>query len=78
MAALPYFLGVLRIDPSHDLWGSQGAWKTCDDATYWRSLALARAGNLLFAMLAVVVTYRWAEELFGGRAGVGAALLLVA
>jgi 4-amino-4-deoxy-L-arabinose transferase-like glycosyltransferase len=76
VAALPYFWGVLRSDPGHDLWGEQGAWKTCDDATYWRSLALARAGNLLFAVLAAVVAYRWAVELFGGWAGVGAAALV--
>jgi 4-amino-4-deoxy-L-arabinose transferase-like glycosyltransferase len=42
---------------------------------YWKSLALARAGNLIYALLLFYFVYRWSARLYGAWAAVGACLL---
>ncbi len=72
LAALPYYLGGLRLGAVDDLWGS-GAWATHETAFYWRTLALARAGNLVFASLIFLFVYLWSARLAGPWSGVAAA-----
>jgi len=55
------------------LWG--GMWREGSPEYYWRTLSLARAGNLVFGLLLLWVVYAWAAELFGRRTGAIAALL---
>ena len=50
LGVLPYYFAGLRLNDRNDLW-LHGAWFHCDALTYWKSLALARAGNLLFAAI---------------------------
>jgi hypothetical protein len=69
VAALPYFLGGLRLNAADDLWGG-GMWSESGEAFYWRTLALARAGNLLFAALLFLFVYLWSARLWGPWAGV--------
>lgn len=76
IAALPYYLGGLRSGGQQKLWGG-GTWTREPAEFYWKTLSLARAGNLLFAVLLFLVVYRWTREMWGERAGLGACLLLV-
>ncbi len=71
VAALPYFVAGLRLNHANELWG-QGAWATREVAYFWRTLALARAGNLLFAVLLFSFVYLWAQRLYGPTAGLAA------
>jgi len=64
VAVLPYCFAGLRLAHGFDLWG-YGMWGTRDLSFYWRSLALARAGNLLFAAVLFLFVYRWSSELYG-------------
>jgi 4-amino-4-deoxy-L-arabinose transferase-like glycosyltransferase len=74
LAVLPYYGAGLRVNEGGSLWGT-GMWGSGSDEVYWKSLALARAGNLIFAVLAVLVAGRWAGDLFGVWAGRAAMLL---
>lgn len=76
VALLPYYFAGLRMTPFNELWG-HGPWAQRDLAFYWRSLALARAGNLLFVVILFYFIYRWSSMLFGPRAGVMALVLAV-
>jgi len=73
VGALPYFRGGLRRE-SYWLW--DGAWLHRPIAYYWYTLALARAGNLLFVGVAFLFVWLWSSRLFGERAGLVACLLL--
>src|SRR5712692_2303303 len=73
VAALPYFAG-LRLTPFNELWG-HGPWGLGDLSFYWKSLALARAGNLVFAVMLFWFVYLWGATLYGPRAGIVACLL---
>lgn len=75
VAALPYFFGGLRIDHHNTLW-DHGPWNERDVAFYWRTLSLARAGNLLFAVLLFAFVYRWSLLLHGPNAALAACALL--
>jgi 4-amino-4-deoxy-L-arabinose transferase-like glycosyltransferase len=74
IAALPYFRGGLRRE-SYWLW-DQGAWLHRPIAFYWYTLALARAGTLVFVGVAFIFVWLWSSRLFGQRAGLVACLLL--
>ncbi len=72
---LPYYAGGLRAGGHDKLWG-QGPWGTGTPESFWKTLGLARAGNLLFAVVLFWVVCRWAKDLWGEQAGWGAGLLL--
>lgn len=74
IGALPYYRGGLRRGSHYWLWG--GPWLERPIAYYWYTLALARAGNLLFVGVAFVFVWLWSSRLFGQRAGLVACLLL--
>lgn len=74
-AALPYWFAGLRLGHASELWGG-GPWGHGDVASYWRTLALARAGNLVFAAIVFFVVYRWSLLLYGVWSALAACLLL--
>lgn len=76
LAVLPYYFGGLRGGHYNDLWG-HGPWASRDPAFYWKSLSLARAGNLAFAFLLFCFVYLWAAHLYSPWAGVAACALAV-
>ncbi|MBI3695497.1 MAG: glycosyltransferase family 39 protein [Acidobacteria bacterium] len=73
---LPYYLGGLRYGGHRSLW-FDGAWGTHDEKFYWKTLSLARAGNLIFAVLIFFFVYRWAILLYGQGAALAACTLAV-
>lgn len=75
VALLPFWFAGLRLNDEGYLWEPQLA--RGDYASYWKSLTLARIGNLSFAILLFVLVYRWTSMLYGRRAGVAANLLMV-
>ena len=72
---LPYYLANLNLGEHNDLW-TFGLWEYRDAAYYWRTLVLARAGNLVFALILFAYAYRWSSLLYGPRAGLVAAALV--
>lgn len=76
VAALPYYLGGLRLGHYRQLWG-HGPWQREDVAFYWRTLSLARAGNLIFALAVFGFVWRWSSLLYGPWAGVAGCSLAV-
>ena len=79
VAALPYFFGDLRLIPPYDrpflsshVWA---VWETRNADYYWKTLTLARAGNLPFAVLLLLFVYRWGVQLCGKRAALDACLI---
>ncbi len=75
LGALPYYVAKLNLGEHNLLW-TFGLWEWRDTAYYWRTLALARAGNLVFALLLFGFAYRWSSLLYGPRAGLAAAALV--
>ena len=73
VALLPYLFSDLRWDGGFHLW--DGGWGKLDSAGYWKSLKLARAGNLIFAAALIILVYLWALELYGRRGALAAACL---
>ena len=55
VALLPYLFSDLRWDGGFHLW--DGDWGKLDEAGYWQSLKLARAGNLIFVGTLIVFVY---------------------
>ena len=74
VALLPYYFGGLRFRQSDSLW--RGEWGHHDVAFFWKTLSLARAGNLVFAILVFFFVFRWSLLLYGQRAAWAAALLI--
>ena len=79
VAILPYFFADLRLTPPYDrpfhsshVWA---VWETRDADYYWKTLTLARAGNLPFAVLLLLFVYRWSVRLYGKRAALAACLI---
>ncbi|MBI3697157.1 MAG: glycosyltransferase family 39 protein [Acidobacteria bacterium] len=70
LGVLPYYFGGLRLEEHHGMWDHR------DLAFYWKTLSLARAGNLLFAVMLFWFVYRWSTRLYGAWAGVAACLLV--
>ena len=52
-----------------------GAWHEATPDFYWRTLSLARAGNLLFWAFLLGVVFLWARDLLGDTAALAATLL---
>jgi hypothetical protein len=75
LGLLPYYVGKLNLGEHNLLW-TFGLWEWKDAAYYWRTLALARAGNLVFALLLFAYAYRWSSLLYGPWAGLAAAALV--
>ena len=75
VGALPYLVAGLRLEGHERLWYG-GPWSKADPELYWRSLALARAGNLVFAGLLFAVVYWWSRSLHGPRGAVLACLVV--
>ncbi len=74
VAALPYYFGPMHLGSAPgNIWGS--AWRHGDTDYYWRTLALARAGNLIFSLILFFFVYRWSADLYGAWAGVAACFL---
>jgi len=72
VAALPYWLEDLSLGKFSSVWANDWANKPLD--FYWRTLALARAGNLLFAIPLLLCIFVWGRTLFGPVAGLAALL----
>ncbi len=68
LAALPYLAGLRAA-------GRATSWNAVEEEFYWRTLGLARWGNLLFLPFLLAYVYRWGRELHGAVAGLGAAAL---
>ena len=75
LGILPYYVAKLNLGEHNLLW-TFGLWEWKDAAYYWRTLALARAGNLVFALLLFGYAYRWSSLLYGPWAGLAAAALV--
>lgn len=74
VAALPYWATDLKLGPFDDAWG--GDWVQKDMAFYWKTLTLARMGNLVFAVAVLLLTYAWSSRLYGKRAGLAACAIV--
>jgi hypothetical protein len=84
-AALPYWMTGLRLPDSYrpGLLSQEVAyyyyigevWRIRGSEFYWRSLAWARAGTLVFAALTVLFVYVWALRLYGPRAALAATVI---
>jgi hypothetical protein len=69
LASLPHLAGG---KPGiHGTW-----WDSGDEDWYWRTLSLARTGNLLFLPVLIFLVYRWGRELYGSAAALGSAALV--
>lgn len=68
LAALPYLAG-LRLE------NNLTDWNRHPEEFYWRTLSLARLGNLIFLPLLLICVFRWGRDLHGPAAGLGAATL---
>ena len=69
LAALPHlYTQRARV---HGTW-----WQSEDEEFYWRTLSLARLGNLAFFPFLLLYANRWARALYGPWAGLGAAFLV--
>ncbi len=70
LLALPPYLAGLRYDQRHAIW---------DNASrdfYWRTLSLARTGNLVFVPFLLVYVYLWGRRMSGATSGLAAAALV--
>ena len=79
VAALPYFFADLRLtSPDDQHWSSHVAvvWDTSGLDYYWKTLTLARAANLPFAVLLLLFVYQWSLRLYGQRAALTACLIV--
>ena len=74
VAALPYWIADLKLGPFENAWG--GDWVEKDMSFYWKTLTLARAGNLVFAVSVLLFTYLWSSKLYGKRAGLAACAIV--
>ena len=52
-----------------------GAWREATPDFYWRTLSLARAGNLAFWALLLGVVFLWTREVAGNTSALAATLL---
>jgi hypothetical protein len=68
--ALPAYLAGLRVSEHWPLWGDSSR------EFYWHTLAMARLGNLIWLPFLIIYVYRWASQMHGPGAGVGAAVLV--
>ena len=71
---LPYLAG-LRIEKGRSFF-DEGKRLLEEAGDYWRTLTLARTGNLIFIPLLLFYVYRWAGDLYG-RTAAAAAVFLV-
>ncbi len=74
LAVLPYYLEGLRLPSGAAAWSDP--WVHLDLGSYWRTLALSRSGNLIFAVLLVLVVYRWSAQVHGKTAALAACVLV--
>ncbi len=76
----PPLARVLLALPAHvaGLWFRKPAelWAGADREFYWRTLAIARAGNLVWVPLLILYVYLWARRLHGTIGGLAAATLV--
>ena len=72
LAVLPYWLEDLRLGDFSTPWS--GDWLNRELDFYWYTLALARVGNLVFAIPLLVVVFVWSRDLFGPIGGLVAVL----
>ena len=72
LAALPYWLEDLRLGDFDRPWA--GDWLNRELDFYWHTLALARFGNLVFAIPLLLVVFVWSRDLFGPMGGLAAVL----
>ncbi len=73
LIALPAYAGGLRL--ASDLRRATPDWPVTDPDFYWRTLSLARLGNLIFLPFLLAYVYLWAKRLYGTTAGIAAAAL---
>jgi len=69
LLAVPAHLAGLRSKPHAPLWRGESS------EFYWRTLSMARVGTLFWAPFLILYIYRWARQLYGRAAGIGAAAL---
>ena len=72
LAALPYWPEDLRLGDFDRPWS--GDWLDRELDFYWYTLALARFGNLVFAIPLLLVVFVWSRDLFGPMGGLAAVL----
>ena len=78
VVALPPYVAGLRLIKRRDRktpW-SDALWVDSKPEFYWRTLSLARLGNLAFAPFLLVYVYLWGRRLYGPAAGLAAAGLV--
>jgi len=73
LAALPYGAGLRLESPSQS---KQPKWTSAGREFYWRTLSLARLGNLLFVPFLLAYVYLWGQQLYGRPAAIAAAALV--
>lgn len=71
---LPCLAG-LRIESGRSFF-DEGKGLLEEAGDYWRTLTLARTGNLIFVPLLLFYVYRWASHLYGRTAGAAVVLLV--
>ncbi|HLF81357.1 MAG TPA: glycosyltransferase family 39 protein, partial [Anaerolineales bacterium] len=69
VSVLPYFAGLRHRGDIPD-------WESHDLDFYWRTLRLARMGNLVFLPFLLLYVYRWGREIHGAAGGLAAAALV--
>ncbi|MFP6901560.1 MAG: hypothetical protein VCA36_11495, partial [Opitutales bacterium] len=67
VAALPLWLEDLHLGKFSEVWAAD--WRDKPIDFYWRTLALARAGNLVFAIPLLLCVFVWGRALFSPLAG---------
>ncbi len=73
--ALPaYWMGLRRSDQERQL-SHHALWTRASREFYWKTLAAARAGNLIFLPFLIAYVYVWAKQLYGRVAGLAASAL---
>lgn len=72
---LPAYLAGLRQSEQQRRANLHELWKGSSPGFYWHTLTFARFGNLVYVPFLLIYVYRWARELYGTAAGLGAATL---
>ena len=71
---LPYLAGARTLPGQHLV--VQGRYVLESSGDYWKTLTLARIGNLIFVPVLLFYVYRWGAELYGRTAGIVAVCLI--
>ena len=73
--ALPAYLAGLGQSDRQRPMDHHNLWTNREPEFYWRTLSMARLGNLIFAPFLLVYVYLWGRHIYGPAAGLVAAAL---